>query len=201
MFNVPHNFITSEAIQNFRTFIRSDVQTFNVPQNFITGEAIQNLRTFIRSDTRANIGYMKIERFEDLRIWQMASSLCSKIYKETKSVEWKYDTRFVQQIRAAAGSIMDNIAEGFERQGNKEFRNFLFIAKGSAGETRSQVIRAYNVGFIDKAKYEELYEDCLMLSSSINKFIQTLKFTEYKGTRYNDSLSSEGSDVQRTLKL
>ena len=135
---------------------------------------------------------MNYKSFEELEIWQKARALCKEVFIATRQSDFSKDYRFVSQITASSGSIMDNIAEGFERQGNKEFRNFLFIAKGSAGETRSQVIRAYNVGFIDKAKYEELYEDCLMLSSSINKFIQTLKFTEYKGTRYNDSLSSEG---------
>ena len=132
---------------------------------------------------------MKVNNFEDLRIWQMANELCLKIYGITKIDEFKYDTRFVQQIRSSSGSIMDNIAEGFERQGNKEFKNFLYIAKGSAGETRSQIIRAYNVGFIDNETYSELYNDCIRLSSSINSFIQSLKNTEYKGTRYNEVTS------------
>lgn len=130
---------------------------------------------------------MKVANFEDLRIWQMASALCVKIYRITRDGEFKYDNRFVQQMRSSSGSIMDNIAEGFERQGNKEFKNFLFIAKGSAGETRSQIIRAHNVGFIDNETYSELYNDCIRLSSSINSFIQSLKNTDYKGTRYNDS--------------
>ena len=73
---------------------------------------------------------MKVENFEDLRIWQMASGFCTKIYEITRAGEFKYDSRFVQQLRSSTGSIMDNIAEGFERQGNKEFKNFLFIAKG-----------------------------------------------------------------------
>jgi four helix bundle protein len=132
---------------------------------------------------------MKVNNFEDLRIWQMANELCLKIYGITKIGEFKYDSRFVQQIRSSSGSIMDNIAEGFERQGNKEFKNFLYIAKGSAGETRSQIIRAHNVGFIDNETYSELYNDCIRLSSSINSFIQSLKNTEYKGTRYNEVTS------------
>ena len=130
---------------------------------------------------------MKVANFEDLRIWQMASDLCVKIYRITRDGEFKYDNRFVQQMRSSSGSIMDNIAEGFERQGNKEFKNFLFIAKGSARETRSQIIRAHNVGFIDNETYSELYNDCIRLSSSINSFIQSLKNTDYKGTRYNNS--------------
>jgi four helix bundle protein len=130
---------------------------------------------------------MKVTNFEDLRIWQMASELCVKIYKLTRNGEFKYDDRFVQQIRSSSGSIMDNIAEGFERQGNKEFKCFLFIAKGSAGETRSQIIRAHDVGFIDDETYSELYNDCIRLSASINSFIQSLKKSDYKGTRYNST--------------
>jgi four helix bundle protein len=130
---------------------------------------------------------MKVTNFEDLRIWQMASELCVKIYKLTRNGEFKYDDRFVQQIRSSSGSIMDNIAEGFERQGNKEFKYFLFIAKGSAGETRSQIIRAHDVGFIDDETYSELYNDCIRLSASINSFIQSLKKSDYKGTRYNST--------------
>jgi four helix bundle protein len=130
---------------------------------------------------------MKVTNFEDLRIWQMASELCVKIYKVTRNGEFKYDDRFVQQIRSSSGSIMDNIAEGFERQGNKEFKYFLFIAKGSAGETRSQIIRAHDVGFIDDETYSELYNDCIRLSASINSFIQSLKKSDYKGTRYNST--------------
>ena len=90
----------------------------------------------------------KLGKFEDLTIFQMARDLCKEVYAVTKDCEFHKDTRFVQQIRAAAGSIMDNIAEGFERDGNKEFINFLYLAKGSCGEVRSQLIRANDVGFI-----------------------------------------------------
>ena len=92
----------------------------------------------------------KLGRFEDLTIFQMARDLCKEVYAITRDGDFHKDSRFVQQIHAAAGSVMDNIAEGFERDGNKEFINFLYIAKGSCGEVRSQLIRASDVGFIDK---------------------------------------------------
>ena len=76
----------------------------------------------------------KVQRFEDLTIFQMARDLCKDVYAITKDGEFHKDMRFVQQIHAATGSIMDNIAEGYERDGNKEFINFLYIAKGSCGE-------------------------------------------------------------------
>ena len=92
---------------------------------------------------------VKAERFEDLVIFQKARELCKNVYCETSKEPWKFDSRFVQQIHASAGSVMDNIAEGYERDGNKELKNFLYIAKGSCGEVRSQIIRAFDVGFID----------------------------------------------------
>ena len=106
------------------------------------------------------------------------------IYPVTKRGEFKYDTRFVQQIRAAAGSIMDNIAEGFERTGNKEFLNFLYIAKGSCGEVRSQLIRAKDVGYLTPEEYDELYTDCRKLSASIMNFIKELKSSDITGAKY-----------------
>ena len=102
---------------------------------------------------------MAVQKFEDLAIFQMARALCKEVYAITREGEFKFDSRFVQQIRATSGSITDNIAEGYERDGNKEFMNFLYIAKGSCGEVRSQVIRALDAGFITKEKYEQLYND------------------------------------------
>ena len=125
----------------------------------------------------------KIGRFEDLNIFQMARNLCKEVYAITKQNEFKTDTRFVQQIHAAAGSIMDNIAEGYERDGNKEFINFLYIAKGSCGEVRSQLIRATDVGFIDNETATRLYNDCLNLSKAISKFITTLKGSSITGLK------------------
>lgn len=91
----------------------------------------------------------KVTSFEDFVVFQDVRNLCRAIYLLTNSEPFKYDARFIQQIRAAVGSVMDNIAEGYERQGNKELVNFLYIAKGSCGEVRSQLIRAHDVGFID----------------------------------------------------
>ena len=122
--------------------------------------------------------------FEDLGIFQKARELSKKIYPITQRGEFKHDTRFVQQIRTAAGSIMDNIAEGFERTGNKEFLNFLYIAKGSCGEVRSQLIRANDVGYLTPEEYNELYTDCRKLSASIMNFIKELKGSDLAGAKY-----------------
>lgn len=125
-----------------------------------------------------------VRDFEELAIFQKARELSKKIYPVTQRDGFKYDTRFVQQIRAEAGSIMDNIAEGFERGGNKEFLNFLYIAKGSCGEVRSQLIRANDVGYLTPEEYNELYTECRKLSAGIMNFIKEIKGSEKVGAKY-----------------
>ena len=125
----------------------------------------------------------KAQKFEDLTIFQKARELCKEVYAITKEGEFHKDVRFVQQIHASAGSVMDNIAEGYERDGNKEFINFLYIAKGSCGEVRSQIIRASDVGFIDKDTATRLYNDCLNLSKALSKFISSLKKSPITGLK------------------
>lgn len=134
-----------------------------------------------------------VRDFEELAIFQKARELSKKIYPVTNRDGFKSDYRFVQQIRAAAGSIMDNIAEGFERTGNKEFLNFLYIAKGSCGEVRSQLIRAYDIGYLTPEEYEELYSDCRKLSASIMNFIKEIKASDMTGAKFKEF---NGSKVQ-----
>lgn len=125
-----------------------------------------------------------VKDFEELTIFQNARKLSKMIYLVTNREGFKSDYRFVQQIRAATGSIMDNIAEGFERTGNKEFLNFLFISKGSCGELRSQLIRANDVGFITTEEFEELYAESRKLSAGIMNFIKKIKASEITGAKY-----------------
>lgn len=134
---------------------------------------------------------MVVQDFEDLRIYQQSRSLAKQVYQITKVGDFKTDYRFVQQIRASAGSVSDNIAEGFERQGTKEFKNFLIIAKGSCGELRSQINRAFDAEWISEEQYNQMYADCRKLSIGINHLIQTLKTSEYEGSRYSKSVSTK----------
>ena len=122
--------------------------------------------------------------FEELSIYRQARELAKTVYTLTRSGDFRFDTRFVQQIHASVGSISDNIAEGFERQGHKEFIQFLYIAKGSCGELRSQINRAYDVGLISADTYQQLYTDTKRLSISILHLIQTIKTFDSKGSKY-----------------
>ena len=131
----------------------------------------------------------KAQKFEELEIFQSARNLCKEVYAITKEGGFNKDIRFAQQIHASAGSVMDNIAEGFEREGNKEFINFLYIAKGSCGEVRSQIIRASDVGYIDNDTATRLYNNCTSLSKAISKFIKTLKESGLAGSKFKGQSS------------
>lgn len=127
-----------------------------------------------------------VNDFEELSIYQLSRELAKQVYNITRTGDFKFDTRFVQQMRASSGSISDNIAEGFERQGNKEFLQFLYIAKGSCGEFRSQINRAYDAEFITKETYDQMYADCRRLGAGILNFIKSIKSFESKGSKYVD---------------
>jgi len=126
---------------------------------------------------------MTVNRFEDLEIWKNARELCKKIREAINQTALSKDFSLKEQILRSSGSVMDNIAEGFERDGNKEFINFLYIAKDSLGETRSQIYRICDAGFMDKDSYVRLINDCLSLSAQIKKFINYLSSSEFKGSK------------------
>jgi four helix bundle protein len=127
---------------------------------------------------------MHVERFEDLEIWQEARALCKLIYEVTSKEPFHSDFKFREQVRAAGGSIMDNIAEGFGRGGNKEFVSFLSISNGSCNEVRSQSYRAFDFNYIDKVILDELLERTTKESKQITSFINYLKKSERRGPKY-----------------
>jgi four helix bundle protein len=119
--------------------------------------------------------------FEDLEIWKLARELCLLVRKLSRKDQFSKDFRFCGQINSAAGSIMDNIAEGFERDGNREFINFLYIAKGSNGEVRSQSFRALDANFIDVPEHNEILRLTEVLKFKIQGLIQVLRNSGGKG--------------------
>lgn len=125
-----------------------------------------------------------ISRFEDLEIWQLSRILCNDVFKIIEETPLKNNFRLWNQIDGASGSIMDNIAEGFERNGNKEFIQFLSIAKASCGEIRSQLYRVKDRNFIDEETFDALMNQILVLSKKISAFINYLKNSKMKGSKY-----------------
>ena len=125
-----------------------------------------------------------INKFEDLEIWKMARGICSEVHKIILETDLKYDYNLKEQIIRSSGSTMDNIAEGFERNGTKEFKQFLSVAKGSCGETRSQLYRIFDKDYIEEEKFKELYQKISILGMKIGSFMKYLNRTKYKGIKF-----------------
>jgi len=121
---------------------------------------------------------MKIDKFEDIESWKDSRLLVKEIYQIFANVR---DYSFRDQIQRASISVMSNIAEGFDRSSNKEFIQFLVIARGSVSEVRSLSYAALDIGYIDEKTFLSISEHCFKLTSLINGFIRYLRTTDRKG--------------------
>jgi four helix bundle protein len=134
-----------------------------------------------REDRESNIGdyegeaKMRVERFEDLEVWNAARVLVNRIYRITRGSAFNRDRRLADQMRGAAVSIMSNTAEGFERGSDAEFAQFLYIAKGSAGEVRSQLYVALDEGFVSQQDFDSATNLARSVSQQLGGFIKYLK--------------------------
>jgi four helix bundle protein len=128
---------------------------------------------------------MNVKRFEDLEIWQEAREICKIVFTITSTTPFCNDFKFRDQIRASGGSAMDNIAEGFDRGGNKEFHQFLSVVRGSTGEVRSQTYRAYDYKYINEEMFNNLLERTDSLSRKTYNLMQHLKNSDIKGLKYS----------------
>jgi four helix bundle protein len=133
---------------------------------------------------------MHVKYFEDLEIWKEARRLTNEIYRLTSESNFSKDFSLRNQIQSAAVSIMSNIAEGFERAGNQEFSQFLYVAKGSCGEVRSQLCVAVDQGYISAKDSEELLNSFKRLSRMIGSLINYLKRSGMKGPKYSSNRST-----------
>jgi four helix bundle protein len=127
----------------------------------------------------------KINSFEDIQAWQKARELNKEIYKITNKASFSKDFGLRDQIRRASISILSNIAEGFERNGSREFVHFLSIAKGSAGEVRAQLYIAKDLEYINEEEYKYLFSLVIDTSKLISGFMTYLKGSELKGVKFN----------------
>ncbi len=124
-----------------------------------------------------------VNHFEELEAWKLSRELCKKIGVLIKEGRFEKNYRFVHQVEGSSGSIMDNIAEGFERGMRKEFIQFLGFSKGSCGELRSQLYRALDKNYITEIEFDELCGYCKRISAMLQKLIAYLQKTEIKGER------------------
>lgn len=122
--------------------------------------------------------------FEEITAWQVARELVREIYKATGSGKFAADFGLRDQIRRAAVSVVSNIAEGFERGGNKEFIQFLYHAKGSCGEVRTQLYLSRDLEYLTEDTFQDLRQVVVRISELIWGLIRYLKASELRGDKY-----------------
>ncbi len=126
----------------------------------------------------------KIESFEDLEVWQLARVICQDVYNLFQTTSLGNDFELKNQMSRSSGSIMDNIAEGFERNGNKEFRQYLSISKASCAELRSQLYRCLDRKHISEEQFELFNEKMILQNKKLGSFISYLNKSDFKGSKF-----------------
>jgi four helix bundle protein len=137
-----------------------------------------------------------INKFSDLPVWKLARSLNFQIISIIKILNENRDYALKAQMQKSSGSVMDHIAEGFERGGNKEFMQFLAISKGSVAELNSQLYRVLDSNYISTQEFQKLDEQCNEIRNCIGGFIRYLKQSEIKGIKYKQ-MKGAGAPTQQ----
>lgn len=144
---------------------------------------------------------MAVRYFEDLDVWKEARRLTQQVYHATQDARFSKDFGLRDQIRRAAVSIMSNIAEGFERGGNQEFIQFLYIAKGSCGEVRSQLYVALDQEYITQEQFVQMFNAFKKLSGMISNLIDYLKGSRMRGEKFKKRpYKSLGEELEELTK-
>lgn len=133
-----------------------------------------------------NLNMATIKSFEDIEAWKKARRLSSDLFQIFTHSPARTDFALRDQMNRSAGSVMDNIAEGFDRGGNREFINFLSIAKGSAAETQSQLYRLFDRQYISREEFDRLYKESSSIARMLGAMISYLKKSEFKGPKFHE---------------
>lgn len=129
---------------------------------------------------------MSFKSFEEIKAWQAARELANRAFDLYNREPFSRDYGLKDQLNRSTGSIMDNIAEGYGRMGNRELINFLSYAKGSCLEAKSQLIRAYDRNYITKNELDEMKEIVNKVNNLIGGFMSYLKKSEFKGKKFKE---------------
>ena len=140
-------------------------------------------------------------RFEDIEAWRRERELTRRIYQVTSQATFSRDFALRDQMRRAAVSILSNIAEGFERGGDKEFRHFLSMAKGSAGELKAQLYVALDTGFLSQEEFDELYALAAETGRLIGGFMRYVTAPDVKNSKSGSHSNGRGSPSDQDLEF
>ncbi len=124
--------------------------------------------------------------FEEIEAWQRARRVANELRDVFSRERARTDFGLMDQVNRSTGSIMDNIAEGFERGGNREFIQFLSISKGSAGEAKSQLYRMLDRKYISQVEFERWYKELQTIAKMIGGLMVFLKGSDFKGPKYHE---------------
>jgi len=130
-------------------------------------------------------GINSVRSFQDLDAWKLGRVLAKEIYEETSRGDFSKDFGLKNQIQRAAVSIVSNIAEGFERNGDTQFIQYLYMAKGSVGELRTQLCIAKDLNYLTEESFQKLWEMATRVGEIISGLIRYLKKSELKGSKFN----------------
>ena len=125
-----------------------------------------------------------ITRFEDIEAWQLGRELKRRVYACSKAGEFTKDFALKDQIRRAAISVTANVAEGFEREGNREFIQFLSTSKGSCGELQDHLYTALDESYITQTQFDALYQQASEVGRKLGAFMNYLQRTEIRGRKF-----------------
>jgi four helix bundle protein len=126
----------------------------------------------------------RIEKFEDLEVWKLSRALANAIYNASSIGDFARDFALRDQIRRASISVVSNIAEGFERDGDKEFIQFLYMAKGSCGEVRAQLYLAFDRAYVSEEQLSTLNRQAIEVSRMLSGLIKYLRHSQLTGKKY-----------------